>query len=46
MTGNVASLAEEASQAYKDVSKVVEITHQAGISLKVIKARPLAVIKG
>jgi tRNA-splicing ligase RtcB len=40
------SLAEEASEAYKDVSKVVEITHQAGISRKVLMAEPLGVVKG
>lgn len=40
------SLAEEASEAYKDVSAVVEVTHQAGISRKVAKARPMGVIKG
>ena len=39
-------LAEEASEAYKDVTQVVEITHQAGISRKVIKTRPIGVIKG
>ena len=44
--GSMASLAEEAPQAYKDVSEVVEITHQAGISLKVAKTRPIGVIKG
>jgi tRNA-splicing ligase RtcB len=40
------TLAEEASEAYKDVAEVVEVTHQAGISLKVAKARPIGVIKG
>jgi len=40
------SLAEEASEAYKDVSKVIEITHQAGISRKVLMAEPLGVVKG
>ena len=44
--GSMASLAEEASEAYKDVSEVVEVTHQAGISLKVAKAKPIGVIKG
>jgi tRNA-splicing ligase RtcB len=44
--GSMASLAEEASQAYKDVSEVVEVTHQAGISLKVAMASPMGVIKG
>jgi tRNA-splicing ligase RtcB len=42
----MASLAEEASQAYKDVAQVVDITHRAGISLKVAMATPLGVIKG
>jgi tRNA-splicing ligase RtcB len=45
-TGSMGSLAEEASQAYKDVSDVVEVTHRAGISLKVAMATPLGVIKG
>ncbi|MFQ5987604.1 MAG: RtcB family protein [Dehalococcoidia bacterium] len=45
-TGNISSLAEEASQAYKDVAQVVEVTHRAGISLKVAKARPIGVVKG
>lgn len=45
-TGNTPSLAEEASQAYKDVTKVIEVCHQAGISKKVARATPLGVIKG
>ncbi len=45
-TDNMASLAEEASQAYKDVTQVVEVTHQAGISRKVAMASPIGVIKG
>jgi tRNA-splicing ligase RtcB len=44
--GSVSSLAEEASEAYKDVTQVVEVTHQAGISRKVAKARPVGVVKG
>ncbi|MBM3119535.1 MAG: RtcB family protein [Chloroflexi bacterium] len=43
---SMASLAEEASQAYKDVTQVVEVTHQAGISRKVAMASPIGVIKG
>jgi tRNA-splicing ligase RtcB len=39
-------LAEEAPQAYKDVSKVVEVAHNAGLSKKVAKLEPLGVIKG
>lgn len=38
--------AEEAPMAYKDVSDVVEVTHGAGISLKVARMRPLGVVKG
>jgi len=45
-TGSMGSLAEEASEAYKDVTEVVDITHQAGISHKVARMRPLGVIKG
>jgi len=44
--GSMGSLAEEASEAYKDVSDVVEVTHKAGISLKVAKAVPIGVTKG
>lgn len=40
------SLAEEASEAYKDVADVVEVTQQAGISRKVAKTVPIGVIKG
>jgi len=45
-TDSMASLAEEASEAYKDVSEVVEIIHKAGISLKVVRSVPMGVIKG
>lgn len=44
--GSMASLVEEASEAYKDVTHVVEVTHQAGISKKIAMASPLGVIKG
>jgi len=44
--GSMASLAEEAPEAYKDVSDVVDVTHEAGISIKVIKTVPMGVIKG
>ena len=43
---SMSSLAEEASEAYKDVNEVVDIAHKAGISRKVIKAVPIGVIKG
>ena len=44
--GSIGSLAEEASEAYKDVTEVVDITHKAGISRKVARAIPIGVIKG
>jgi tRNA-splicing ligase RtcB len=40
------TVAEEISEAYKDVEEVVEVVHGAGISRKVAKLRPLGVIKG
>ena len=39
-------IAEEASEAYKNIHEVVEVVHQAGLSKKVAKLVPLAVIKG
>ncbi|MDP6560724.1 MAG: RtcB family protein [Candidatus Binatia bacterium] len=41
-----ATLVEEMPEAYKDVSHVVEVAHQSGISHKVAQLRPLAVMKG
>jgi tRNA-splicing ligase RtcB len=43
---NISSLAEEASEAYKDVAEVVNVAHNAGISRKVARTVPLGVIKG
>jgi tRNA-splicing ligase RtcB len=40
------TVAEEAPDAYKDVDRVVGVVHQAGISKKVAKLKPLGVIKG
>ena len=39
-------IAEEAPMAYKDIESVVEVVHNAGLSKKVAKLVPLAVIKG
>lgn len=39
-------LAEEQPAAYKDVDLVVEVVHQAGLSKKVARMRPIGVIKG
>jgi tRNA-splicing ligase RtcB len=40
------SLAEEMSEAYKDVRDVVEVVEQAGLSRIVARLRPLGVVKG
>ncbi len=45
-TDNIKGLAEEASEAYKDVEKVVEIVEGSGISRRVARMKPLGVIKG
>jgi tRNA-splicing ligase RtcB len=44
--GSMSGLAEEAPEAYKDVNDVVEAAHGAGISRKVARTRPIAVVKG
>jgi len=46
MGGGWASLAEEASMAYKDVADVIDASDGAGISRKVARMRPLGVVKG
>ncbi len=40
------SLKEEAPEAYKDVSHIVEIVHNAGLAKKVARLKPLGVAKG
>jgi tRNA-splicing ligase RtcB len=40
------TLAEEMPEAYKDVTDVVNVVHQAGLSRKVAKLVPMGVIKG
>lgn len=37
---------EEAPESYKDVSAVVDTCHEAGISKKAVKLRPICVVKG
>jgi tRNA-splicing ligase RtcB len=39
-------LAEEISEAYKNVDEVVEVVDRAGLSSKVARLRPVGVIKG
>jgi len=41
-----ATIVEEMPEAYKDVSEVVDVVHQAGISTKVVQLRPIGVMKG
>ncbi len=45
-SASMRGLAEEAPGAYKDVSEVVEVSHNAGLATKVAKLVPLACIKG
>lgn len=46
MSAGRRTLAEEMSEAYKDISNVVDVVHNAGISQKVAKLKPLGVVKG
>lgn len=41
-----AGVAEEAPGAYKDVAQVVDAVYNAGLARKVVRVRPLAVVKG
>jgi tRNA-splicing ligase RtcB len=45
-TTSLSGLAEEAGGAYKDIDEVIESTHAAGISKKVVKLVPIANVKG
>ncbi|OGX41072.1 MAG: RNA-splicing ligase RtcB [Omnitrophica WOR_2 bacterium RIFCSPLOWO2_01_FULL_41_12] len=40
------TIVEEAPQAYKDVNEVVDVVHNAGISKRVCRMRPVGVMKG
>jgi tRNA-splicing ligase RtcB (3'-phosphate/5'-hydroxy nucleic acid ligase) len=46
MAAGLATVAEEMPEAYKDVAEVVSIVHDAGISTRVARLKPLGVIKG
>ena len=41
-----ATVAEELPEAYKDVADVVDVVHHAGIGRKVVRLRPMGVLKG
>ncbi|HKE19608.1 MAG TPA: RtcB family protein [Kofleriaceae bacterium] len=43
---SAATVAEEISEAYKDVADVIDVMHGSGIARKVAKLVPLAVVKG
>lgn len=45
-TASWAGFAEEAPGAYKDVAEVIEAIHNANLARKVVRMRPLGVIKG
>jgi len=40
------TIVEEAPEVYKDVNDVVNVVHNAGISKRVCRMRPLGVVKG
>jgi tRNA-splicing ligase RtcB len=42
----VSIIAEEAPQVYKNIDKVAEVSHKAGIARKVARLKPLGVAKG
>ena len=44
--GSLRGLAEEAPIAYKDVDRVIDVVHRAGIAKKVARIVPVAVVKG
>jgi tRNA-splicing ligase RtcB len=43
---NMKGVAEEAPQAYKDIEEVIDVVHNAGLSKKVARLKPLVAIKG
>jgi tRNA-splicing ligase RtcB len=46
MAGSMRGITSEAPGAYKDVDEVVRVSEAAGIAKKVVKLKPLGVIKG
>lgn len=40
------TIAEEMPEAYKNIDEVVDVVHQAGISCKVARLRPIGCVKG
>ena len=46
MAASRGGLAEESSDAYKDVAEVVDVCHRAGLCRKVARTYPIGVVKG
>jgi tRNA-splicing ligase RtcB (3'-phosphate/5'-hydroxy nucleic acid ligase) len=46
MAAGMATVAEEMSEAYKDVADVVRVVHEAGLARRVAQLRPMGVVKG
>ena len=46
LANGIRTIVEEMPEAYKDVADVVDTVHGAGIGKKVVRLRPLCVIKG
>ncbi|HPN36922.1 MAG TPA: RtcB family protein [Melioribacteraceae bacterium] len=46
LADNKKTIAEEISEAYKNVENVINIMHNSGITKKIAKIKPLGVIKG
>jgi tRNA-splicing ligase RtcB len=44
--GNLKSFAEEAPEVYKDIDEVINVINDVGIGKKIVKLKPLVVIKG
>ncbi|MFH1607923.1 MAG: RtcB family protein [archaeon] len=45
-SGSSKSLAQEAPEVYKDIDEVVRVVDELGISRKIVRLKPLVVIKG
>ena len=45
-SGSLSSLAQEAPQVYKDIDEVVRVVDELGISKKIVRLKPLVVVKG
>lgn len=45
-SGSKSGVAEEAPGAYKDIERVVDVMHNAGLNRKVARMRPLICVKG